>query len=318
MVKIPSTGARHCAAGGRSVSPADDRPCDVPGEIAISTRQDIRPRPAAATRTTPDAPGRGAGYTVRLASSSAEVEAAQRLRYDVFVAELGGGGTSADHAARREADRFDAECDHLLLLDRAADGDGVAPVIGATRLLDGAGAARAGGYYSAGEYDLAPLLATDRRLLEIGRTCLHPAHRGGVAMHILWGGLSGYVAARKVEILFGVASFHGTDVAALAGPLSILHQRHLAPPALRVRARADAFQRMDLIPEDRIDRLAAMRATPALIKAYLRLGGTVGDGAYIDRAFNTVDVCLILDTVTMNANRRALYERRGSAAPDDA
>jgi putative hemolysin len=69
---------------------------------------------------------------------------------------------------------------------------------------------------------------------------------------------------------------------------------------------------MDLLPPDRIDRPAAMKATPALIKAYLRLGGFVGDGAWIDRAFRTTDVCLVMDTARMNERQRAIYDRRGT------
>ena len=92
-------------------------------------------------------------------------------------------------------------------------------------------------------------------------------------MHVMWRALADHVAARGIEILFGVASFHGTDLQALAAPLSLLHHRHLAPPALRVRARPPGAAPMNLVAEDALDRRAAMLAVPALIKAYLRLGG---------------------------------------------
>lgn len=123
----------------------------------------------------------------------------------------------------------------------------------------------------------------------------------------MWQGVASYVLDRQIEVLFGVASFHGTDAQAIAGPLSLLHHRFLAPEELRVRARPDALQPMDLIPPAEIDRTAAMRATPALIKAYLKLGGCVGEGAYIDRAFNTIDVCLVMDTAAMNDEARRRY-----------
>ena len=144
-----------------------------------------------------------------------------------------------------------------------------------------------------------------RRLLELGRSCLHRDYRGGAALFHLWQGLATYVERHGIEILFGVASFHGTDVQAMAQPLSLLHHRHLAPPHLRVRARA--FQPMDLLPQDRIDRRTAMLQIPPLIKAYLRLGGCVGDGAFVDHAFNTVDVCLVMDTARMTERQKALY-----------
>ena len=129
----------------------------------------------------------------------------------------------------------------------------------------------------------------------------------------LWNGLARYVIERDLQILFGVASFHGTDIEALAEPLSLLHHRHLAPPDLRVRAQPEVFQSMDLIPEDQIDRRRAMLAVPALIKAYLRLGGFVGEGAFVDRTFNTVDVCLLLDIARMNERQRSLYATGGRA-----
>ena len=126
-------------------------------------------------------------------------------------------------------------------------------------------------------------------------------------MFRLWSALAALVAERGAEILFGVASFHGTDPAALAQPLSMLHHGYLAPPDLRVRARAPHFQRMDLLSPGALDRRRAVLETPALIKAYLRLGGFVGEGAFVDRAFNTTDVCLVLDTARMNDRQRRLY-----------
>ena len=156
-----------------------------------------------------------------------------------------------------------------------------------------------------------PLHRSGRRLLELGRSCLLPEYRGGAAMYHLWNGLAAYVEAHEIEILFGVASFHGTDIAALAEPLSLLHHRHLAPEELRVRSWA--YQSMDLMAEAALDRRAAMVQVPALIKAYLRLGGVVGDGAYIDQDFNTTDICLIMDTAAMNARRRRIYAREAKA-----
>jgi putative hemolysin len=132
-------------------------------------------------------------------------------------------------------------------------------------------------------------------------------------MYHLWTGLAAYVADHDIEVLFGVASFHGTDPSDIAAPLSLLHHRHLAPPDLRVRARADRYEPMDRMSEAAIDRKAAMLATPALIKAYLRLGGFVGEGAVVDHDFNTTDVCLILDTARMNEAQRALYTKGGRA-----
>jgi L-ornithine Nalpha-acyltransferase len=246
---------------------------------------------------------------LRLAASEADLLGAQRLRYEVFVEELGGDGPLVDHEGRFERDRFDPFFDHLVLVDDRRDAGALDHVVGVYRLLRDDRSGAAGGFYSETEYDLTALKESGRRLLELGRSCVHVEYRGGTAMLRLWAGLATYVRENGIEILFGVASFHGTDLAALAEPLSYLHHNHLAPPDLRVRVRPESAARMDLMSPDEIDRPAAMRATPALIKAYLRLGGFVGEGAFIDRTFNTTDVCLVMDTERMCVRQRAIYTR---------
>ena len=247
--------------------------------------------------------------SLRLATEPDDLRAAARLRYEVFVEELGGDGPLVDHAARLERDRFDAECDHLILVDDRRDVAALETVVGVYRLMRDDAAERIGQFYSDDEYDLSVLRQSGRRLLELGRSCVHRNYRGGTAMFHLWTGLADYVREHGVEVLFGVASFHGTDPQALALPLSYLHHSHLAPEPLRVRVREGHFQPMDLIPAADLDRAAAVRAIPPLIKGYLRLGGVVGEGAFIDHAFNTTDVCLIVDTARLSDMARAIYDR---------
>lgn len=244
-------------------------------------------------------------FSVRVAGSEDDLRAAQRLRYKVFVEELGGDGPLVDHDARLEQDRFDPFFDHIILTDAAQGGE----VVGVYRVLRDDQARSMGQFYSEDEYDLTPLKQSGRRLMELGRSCLAPAYRGGPAMYHMWNGIARYVIENEIEILFGVASFHGTDIAALAQPLSLLHHRHLAPEALRVRTQAAHYQSMNLLPEDRIDRRAAMLQVPALIKAYLRLGGHVGDGAFIDHEFNTTDICLVMDTERLSATQKNIYSK---------
>ncbi|QYK40316.1 MAG: GNAT family N-acetyltransferase [Paracoccaceae bacterium] len=252
---------------------------------------------------------------LRLARDERDLRAAQRLRYAVFVQELGGDGPLVDHAARLEIDEFDTVFDHLILVDTRRDAAALDDVVGVYRLLTSERAAGFGRFYSDSEYDLSPLVATGRRLVELGRSCVHVDYRGGSAMFHLWNGLADYVLSRGIEVLFGVASFHGRDPAPLAQPLSWLYHHHLAPAPIRVRARPEHRQEMDLLPPEALDRKAAMLATPALIKAYLRLGGYVGDGAWIDHAFNTTDVCLIMDTTRMSDRHRDFYARKQDRAP---
>jgi putative hemolysin len=248
----------------------------------------------------------GPALDVRIATREADLLGALRLRYEVFVEELGGDGPLVDHRERLERDAFDAVCDHLVLIDPARSEADLAHVVGVYRVMpdDRAGVI---GFYSANEFDLGVLERSGRRLLEIGRSCLHRDMRGGSGLYHLWTGLAAYIEAREIEILFGVASFHGTDIAALAQPMAFLHHNHLAPHELRITARPPQARAMDLLPKDMVDRRAAARAIPALLKSYLRLGGSVGEGAWIDEAFNTTDVGLVMDVSRVDARTRALY-----------
>ena len=248
--------------------------------------------------------------TLRLAKDDRDLRAAQRLRYEVFIEELGATGPLIDHENRLEVDEFDPCFDHLLLIDARRDPQTLSDVVGVYRLLPPERFLAAGRYYSESEFDLSTLKSSGRRLLELGRTCVHPDMRGGAAMFLLWNGLAEYVLERGIEILFGAASFHGTDATSLAQPLSWLHHYYRAPVGLRVPPQRDHAQRMDLLPEPQLNRAVAMVGIPALMKAYLRLGGFVSDGAWVDRDFKTIDVCLVLDTTQMSAKHRDFYTRK--------
>lgn len=245
--------------------------------------------------------------TLRLAVSDRDRRAAERLRYEVFVRELGGDGDLVDHDAGLERDAFDPVADHLVLIDETRDAEALDHVVGAYRLLTEAHAAETGQFYSEAEYDLTPLKATGQSLLELGRSCIHRDYRGGLALRQLWSGLAAYVLQRDIRILFGVASFHGADATSHAAALSHLYHAHLAPIELRVRALDEFYARMDMVAADTVNRVAAMRDVPALIKSYLRLGGFVGDGAFVDHAFNTTDVCLVMDTRRLSQGARDRY-----------
>ncbi len=256
-------------------------------------------------------------FTVRLAECEDDVAAAQRLRYRIFIEEMGATPSPENAAKRRECDRFDPYFEHLLLVDNESDDPEIERgVVGVYRLLRGARAKQGIGFYGADEYDLTLLENYPRETLELGRSCVDAGRRGGAGMHLLWAGLGKYVGEHDIAILFGVASFHGADPAPLAQALSYLHHNHLAPPDLRVTAIAKSRARMDILPPEKIDKAEAMRQIPALIKAYIRTGGFVGEGAYIDRDFNPVDVCLLMDTSRMVQRYRKFYTRQRGGSVD--
>ena len=246
--------------------------------------------------------------SVRLAVSDADIRAAQKLRYDVFITELGATGDTVDHEQGIEADRFDPYFDHLLLIDkdRAEDDQ----VVGVYRVLTQSQADKIGGFYTEHEYDLTALKNSGKRLLELGRSCLHRDYRGGQGMFMLWNALADYVAANNIDVLFGVASFHGTDLTPIWPSISYLHHKNLAPEELRSKSKTAVD--LPIVPMDDISRVEAVKKIPSLIKAYIKMGGFIGEGVYIDHSFNTTDVCLILDTERMSQSQRALYFKNRS------
>ncbi len=253
----------------------------------------------------------GSDITVRLATTEADWCGAFRLRYRVFVEEFGSAGPGIDHTRRSESDRFDAIAEHLILVDGSIPPASHDHVVGTCRLVTREAAENSGhGFYSATEFNLEPLLAQQVSLLEVGRSCLLAPYRNGLNLHTLWMGLADHVLANNIGILFGVASFHGTDPVIFQQPLSYLHHHHLAPPGLRVASRACEDWQAILLSRSAIVRSEALTSMPPLIRTYLRLGGSVGYGAFVDTEFRTVDVCVLLDTERMRNNRRAAFARR--------
>lgn len=249
---------------------------------------------------------------VRLAETETEVEAAQRLRYRVFYEEMSAIPSPDMRESRRDFDKYDSFCDHMLVVDRACiDDEGQPAVVGTYRLMRDVDAARAGGFYTSGEYDIAAVLAgvpKGSRLLELGRSCVLKSYRAKpVSMQLLWRGLMVYVSRFSIDQLFGCASLQGTDPDELALPLSYLHHYHLMKEEMRVRARSELYVDMNRIPKEAIHARDALRALPPLIKGYLRAGAGVGDGAVIDRQFGTTDVFIYLPVADIDARYRSRF-----------
>ena len=258
---------------------------------------------------------RAGNLGVRLAAGAPEIDAVQALRYRVFYGEMGAEPSPEAAASGRDRDGFDAVADHLLVVDHAI-GPGPEGVVGTYRLVQREGAARMGRFYSADEYDIANVLAFQGRILELGRSCVDAAYRGRAAMQLLWRGIAAYVFHHRIDLMFGCASLPGTDPEALGAELTYLYQNHLAPPALRPRALPGRYVEMRRIDPDGIDPRRALGQLPPLVKGYLRLGGFVGDGAVIDRQFNTTDVAVVVKTDLVTDKYYRHYERQLREALD--
>ena len=269
-----------------------------PGETAGS-----RPR-----TDPPVALGQAGALEVRLAATPSEVRHAQRLRYKVFYEERAALASPSMRLSRRDSDVFDPLCDHLLVLDHSIRSKPFRrpgpKVVGTYRLLRREVAQRHFGFYSAAEFDIAPLLAAQPacNLLELGRSCVLRSHRSKRTVELLWQGLWTYVVRRGIDAMIGCASLEGTDVAKLAPQLGYLHHFAASPEPWRVRALPHRHVAMDAIARDGIDQRLAFKALPPLVKGYLRVGATFGEGAVIDRAFGTTDVFAVMPV-------RAIQER---------
>lgn len=257
--------------------------------------------------------GRIGDLEVRLARSAAEVRRAQALRYTVFYEEMSAIADALTLVSRRDADAFDPLCDHVLVLDHAAPARPFRrrkpDVVGTYRLLRQAVADRHGGFYSAGEFDLQPLLDRHAGLdfLELGRSCVLPPYRTKRTVELLWHGIWTYVLAHGVDVMIGCASLEGTDPDRLALPLSFLHHFARAPEPWRVEALPERAVAMNRMAKEAVDPRAALHALPPLIKGYLRLGAYIGEHAVVDHQFGTTDVLIVMPVSALNPRYVSYY-----------
>ncbi|OYU48352.1 MAG: ornithine--acyl-ACP N-acyltransferase OlsB [Rhizobiales bacterium PAR1] len=262
----------------------------------------------------PDTLGQLGTLEVRLARTTKDIRRAQRLRFKVFFNEMSATPNARAFVSRRDIDPFDRICDHILVIDHAAKisrfGKPKPKVIGTYRLLRSDVAAAVGtDFYTAGEYDLKPLLAANPglKMLELGRSCVLKPYRNKRTVELLWHGVWRYILHHKIDLMFGCASFEGTDPSEHALALSFLHHHASAPEGLAARAVPWLYTPMNRMAPTAIDLKSAMKALPPLIKGYLRLGATFGDGAVIDRQFGTVDVFVALKVKDIDPRYVAYY-----------
>jgi len=282
------------------------------GVVARAALKNVVPEAIALRRRRPrKVYGQIGSLEVRLAESRADIKRAQRLRYQVFYEEMDASPSITAMMRRLDEDPYDAICDHLLVTDNANALVGAQSwtakrkprVVGTYRLLRQEMAERGRGFYTQGEYDIAPLIAArpkGTRFLELGRSCVLEPYRTKRTVELLWHGLWTYVRENKIDVMIGCASFEGTDPRQHAMALSLLHHQSLAPLEWRCRAHASLYQSMDLIPKDKLDLKAALKAMPPLIKGYMRLGAFFGDGAVIDHQFGTTDVLVVMPVAKIN------------------
>ncbi|MFB2549878.1 GNAT family N-acetyltransferase [Ensifer soli] len=269
-------------------------------------------KPAETGRVTPPAAGvlgRIGTLETRIARTATEIDAAQAVRYRVFVEEMKAEVDADSARRRRDIDRWDGICDHLLVLDTAIAGDPEDQIVGTYRLLRQDVARDHGGFYSAGEFGIDALLARhpDKNFMELGRSCVLPAYRTKRTVELLWQGNWAYALKYGVQAMFGCGSLPGVIPEEHALALSFLHHHAAVTPEWDVAARPELFRTMDLMPAEAVNARKALTVLPPLIKGYLRLGAMIGRGAVVDRAFNTTDVLVVLPITSISGRYLNYY-----------
>ncbi len=278
--------------------------------IKLASRRRQRHLPMFSLRKGPKSYARLGNLEVRLARSASDVKKAQRLRYEVFYRELNAVPSARALLKKRDEDEYDRICDHLLVIEKTMERGANRPwpkrskVVGTYRVLLQNAAEQNEGFYTQGEYDIAPLIARKRGthdFLELGRSCVLKAYRNRRTVELLWQGLWTYIREQGVDVMLGCASFPGTDPSEHALALSFLHHYARAPQEWLASAHERLKVDMNMVPKEQVNVKDALRQLPPLIKGYIRLGAYVGDGAVIDYQFGTTDVLIVLPIEAIDA-----------------
>jgi putative hemolysin len=253
-------------------------------ELQISTTQPSHGSASVHARAGAAAAPAAPAITVAWARHADEVREAQRLRFSVFAGEM--GARLSTSVPGHDVDLFDDYCEHLLVRDGATR-----EVIGTYRVLTPAQAKRVGGFYSDTEFDLVRLRLLRDRMVELGRSCVHPAHRHGAVIMVLWGALGEFMVRNGLDTMIGCASIPMLHNGNVSGDVAAsiwrqVERDHLCAPEYRVTPRLP-------LPVDRLDGTLDVEP-PALIKGYLRTGAKVLGAPAWDPDFNSADLPMMI------------------------
>ncbi|MEE1110623.1 MAG: GNAT family N-acyltransferase, partial [Alphaproteobacteria bacterium] len=231
-------------------------------------------------------------YEVRLTRNKEERKQVRQLRYAVFVEEEGASATEEQRALGEEYDAYDRYAEYMAVFHNGR-------VVGTYRIIDRNAAEKMGGFYTECEYNISKIKKYHGNIAEMSRACVEKSYReNALVMRLLWAGLGEMIVRRRIEILFGVASFVGTKPARSAQAISYLYYNHLSSNNLRATVLSENFadgvnpklSRMNILPREFVDESDARSEMTPLIKGYLRLGATFGKGVFVDAPFNSYDV----------------------------
>ena len=247
-------------------------------------------------------------YVIKIAEKKLELKKAQALRYSVFYKEKKAIPTISKKILRLDYDKVDKFADHLIVIDKNRKGI-KNKIVGTYRLIRGDIAAHCGGFYTSSEFDLSKILNSyeNNKILELGRSCVHQDYRNGTIMNLLWKAIAEYVKLYDIKILLGCASFHGTDVMKYTNELSYLRKNFSLPDELSVKSLDSKIYPAYTEIDSNNNNLRTFVKLPPLIKGYLRVGGKVSHDCYVDYKFNTIDLCVIVNTNNIDEKYKKKY-----------
>lgn len=225
---------------------------------------------------------------VKLAKTKEEYEGLYRLRYFDLLLHY---NVNNQNIGEIDKDAYDDVCDHIIAVDINSN-----EVVGTYRVIKKSHLINGLSFLTESEFDLTPLKKYE--ILELGRAVVKEEYRDGSVIGLLWSGIIRYAVEENMEYMIGSASFQGIDYTNYVDVLSYLYQNHLSPEDIRCCVNKNSYVDMSLLGE--YDELSAKKNMPPLIKGYLRLGATIGDGAYIDTSFNSTDVLIVLKIKDIN------------------
>lgn len=246
-------------------------------------------------------------FLVKIVETAEELEAALRLRFEVFNLEMN-EGLAASWETGLDQDRYDAHADHLIVIDKRNQNR----VVGTYRMLTKSRVIGNGGFYSEGEFDLTNLKKLPEEILEMGRSCVHRDYRASGVINLLWAGIAKFLEIIEAKYLFGCGSLHTHDVQEISEIFSYLKANHMAAEQFRVYPvdKCVVPGLRDDLPVG--DRREVMKKLPPLLKGYFRIGASICGAPALDAEFGTTDFCILLPTAQINSR----YQRHYQAGQD--
>lgn len=243
-------------------------------------------------------------YVARIAQTPRDLHAARALRQLAFRGATDGvldGASGGALEGTLDGDAFDRLCTHFLVEERETG-----RLVCCFRIMTLSGGDQIDRSYSAQFYELSALRAFDGPMVEMGRFCIHPDAHDPDILRVAWAAMTVYVDENKVEMLFGCASFSGTDATKYSDAFAMLRDRHLAPKRWLPKVKAPNVFRFAARLRRKPDLKRAQLRMPPLLRTYLLMGGWVSDHAVVDRQMNTLHVFTGLEIRAIPAARKRL------------